>query len=83
MIFVERRRAGFTAELLWRVGAIWLAVSLIFIAAKWGAITALQLPDADDSLRLDSAAPVQSSPSAINTKKRLHSIKNYRRNAYI
>lgn len=52
MIFVERRRAGFTAELLWRVGAIWLAVSLIFIAAKWGAITALQLPDADDSLRL-------------------------------
>ena len=29
MIFVERRRAGFTAELLWRVGAIWLAVSLI------------------------------------------------------
>ena len=48
MIFVERRRAGFTAELLWRVGA----VSLIFIAAKWGAITALQLPDADDSLRL-------------------------------
>lgn len=52
MIFVERRRAGFTAELLWRVGAVWLAVSLIFIAAKWRAITGLQLPDADDSLRL-------------------------------
>ena len=52
MIFVERRRAGFTAELLLRVGAIWLTVSLIFIAAKWRAITGLQLPDADDSLRL-------------------------------
>ena len=52
MIFVERRRAGFTANLLLRVGAIWLAVALIFIAAKWRAITGLHLPDADDSLRL-------------------------------
>lgn len=52
MIFIESRRAGFTADLLWRVGAIWLAVSLIFIAAKLRAITGLQLPDADDSLRL-------------------------------
>ena len=52
MIFVERRRAGFTANLLLRVGAIWLAVALIFIAAKWRAITGLNLPDADDSLRL-------------------------------
>ena len=52
MIFVERRRAGFTADLLLRVGAIWLAVALIFIAAKWRAITGLHLPDADDSLRL-------------------------------
>lgn len=52
MIFVERRRAGFTADLLLRVGVIWLAVALIFIAAKWRAITGLHLPDADDSLRL-------------------------------
>ena len=52
MIFIERRRAGFTAELLWPVGLIWLAVALLFLIAKWPAITALQLHDADDTLRL-------------------------------
>jgi hypothetical protein len=52
MIFVERRRAGFTAELLWPVGLIWLAVALLFLITKWPAITAMQLHDADDTLRL-------------------------------
>jgi hypothetical protein len=52
MIFVERRRAGFTADLFWRVGLVWLAVSAIFVAVRWSAIAGLQLPDADDSLRL-------------------------------
>lgn len=52
MIFVERRRAGFTADLLLRVGAIWLAVALLFLVTKWPAIAAMQLHDADDSLRL-------------------------------
>lgn len=52
MIFVERRRAGFTADLFWRVGLVWLVVAAIFIAVRWSAIAGLQLPDADDSLRL-------------------------------
>jgi hypothetical protein len=52
MIFVERRRAGFTAELLWPVGLIWLAVAVLFLITKWPAITAMQLHDADDTLRL-------------------------------
>mgnify|MGYP000857510810 CR=1 FL=1 len=52
MIFVERRRAGFTADLFWRVGLVWLVVAAIFVAVRWSAIAGMQLPDADDSLRL-------------------------------
>ena len=52
MIFVERRRAGFTADLFWRVGLVWLVVSAIFVVVRWSAIAGMQLPDADDSLRL-------------------------------
>jgi hypothetical protein len=48
----ERRRPAFTADLLLRVGLVWLLVAVIFVAVKWPAIAALQLPDADDSLRL-------------------------------
>lgn len=52
MIFVERRRAGFTADLFWRVGLVWLVVAAIFVAVRGSAIAGMQLPDADDSLRL-------------------------------
>ena len=48
----ERRRPAFTADLLRQVGLIWLLVAVIFVAVRWPAITALQLPDADDTLRL-------------------------------
>ncbi len=48
----ERRRPALTADLLRQVGLVWLLVSAIFLAVKWPAIAALQLPDADDTLRL-------------------------------
>ena len=44
MIFVERRRAGFTADLFWRVGLVWLVVSAIFVVVRWSAIAGMQLP---------------------------------------
>ena len=52
MTLSDRRRPAFTADLLMRVGLIWLVVAVIFVATKWRAILGLQLPDADDSLRL-------------------------------
>lgn len=52
MSIIERRRPAFTAELVVRVALVWLAVALAFVAVKWNAIATLQLPDADDSLRL-------------------------------
>lgn len=52
MIFAERNRAGFTADLLLRVGAIWLVVALAFLVAEGPAIGTMQLHDADDSMRL-------------------------------
>lgn len=52
MTWIERRRPALTAELVAQVGLVWLLVSAIFLAAKWYAIAGLQLPDADDSLRL-------------------------------
>ncbi len=52
MSLSDRRRPAFTADLFVRVGLVWLVVAVIFVATKWHAIAALQLPDADDSLRL-------------------------------
>lgn len=52
MTLSDRRRPAFTADLFVRVGLIWLVVAVIFVATKWSAILGLQLPDADDSLRL-------------------------------
>lgn len=52
MSLSDRRRPAFTADLFVRVGLIWLVVAVIFVATKWPAIAALQLPDSDDSLRL-------------------------------
>lgn len=52
MTLIERRRPAFTAELAVRTGLVWLAVAVVFTIARWSAIGALQLPDADDSLRL-------------------------------
>ncbi len=48
----ERRRPPFPAELTVRVGLVWLIVCVIYIATKWSAIAALNLPDADDTLRM-------------------------------
>lgn len=48
----ERRRPSFPAELNVRVGLVWLIVCVIYIATKWSAIAALNLPDADDTLRM-------------------------------
>ena len=52
MSLIERRRPPFNADLLLRVGLVWLVVSAIFLTIKWPAIMSLQLPDADDTLRL-------------------------------
>ncbi|MBN8500092.1 MAG: hypothetical protein J0M19_02945 [Sphingomonadales bacterium] len=52
MTRVERRRPAFTADLVARVSLIWLFAAIIFVAARWQAIAGLQLPDADDTLRL-------------------------------
>lgn len=51
-MLTDRRRPAFTVDLLQRVGLVWLVVSVIFIAVKWSAIAGLQMPDADDTLRL-------------------------------
>lgn len=48
----ERRRPSFPAELTVRVGLVWLIVCAIYIVTKWSAIAALNLPDADDTLRM-------------------------------
>lgn len=48
----ERRRPSFPAELTVRVGIVWLIVCTIYIATKWAAIAAFNLPDADDTLRM-------------------------------
>lgn len=52
MRITERRRPPFPAEFIVRVGLVWLIVCVIYIATKWSAIAALNLPDADDTLRM-------------------------------
>ena len=49
---IERRRPGFTADLLVRVLCVWLGVAAIFVVTKWGAIQGMVLPDPDDTLRM-------------------------------
>lgn len=48
----ERRRPPFPAEFTLRVGLVWLIVCTIYVITKWPAIAALNLPDADDTLRM-------------------------------
>ena len=38
MSFIERRRPGFTADLMLRVALVWLIISAIFVMTKWAAI---------------------------------------------
>lgn len=52
MNLTERRRANFPPALTVRVALAWLVVCAIFVTTRWGAITALALPDPDDTLRM-------------------------------
>ncbi|WP_088310359.1 hypothetical protein [Novosphingobium sp. B 225] len=52
MSFIERRRPGFTADLMLRVALVWLIICAIFVATKWAAIRGMVLPDPDDTLRM-------------------------------
>lgn len=52
MIFVERRRHAFAPEMLWRFGLAWALIAGIMVAARWGAIGTLAMPDPDDTLRM-------------------------------
>ena len=52
MNLIERRRPGFTADLLVRVLIVWLGVSAIFVLTRWAAIRGMMLPDPDDTLRM-------------------------------
>ena len=50
MILSERRRPVFTAELLMRVGLIWLIVSAIFVISNLRAISGMTLPGAESAV---------------------------------
>lgn len=51
-ILTERRRVGWSGDLLFRVGLVWLLVCAILLVANWGNIAVRRLPDPDDMMRL-------------------------------